>query len=189
MSPPSISRGAAVAALVLALAACGQASKTTGAKHEAAPVPLPQAKPEPKTEPKAEPMPAKQPEDAYSKAAAPKETPPDAAPMPKTPSTGDPPVAPDTADAAHKEFQDSIDARLKKVDEQMTALAAKVKAASEDKRDAMQKTFDELSLKRDDAATKLDQIRTIAADKWDTAKADLEKFVGELETAAAEANK
>jgi hypothetical protein len=184
-----MSRSAAVAALALALAACGQGTSDSGAKRELAPVPMPASKKEPAKEPMKEPAP----DDAYSKGtaskeAAPKETAPQEA-MPKAPSTGDPPVAADPAIAAHREFQDAIAARLKAVDEQITALAAKVKAAAEDQKDPLQKTFDDLSAKRDEAANQLDQIRTIAADKWDTAKADLEKSVGALESAAAEALK
>jgi hypothetical protein len=191
MSPPSMSRSAAVAALALALAACGEGTSKSGAKREIAPVPMPATKKEPAKEPMKEPAP----DDAYSKGtaskeAAPKETAPQEA-MPKAPSTGDPPVpAPaDAANAAHREFQDAIAARLKSVDEQITALAAKVKAAAEDQKESLQKTFDDLSVKRDEAANQLDQIRIIAADKWDTAKADLEKSVGALESAAAEALK
>ena len=185
MSPPSIGRCAAVAALALALAGCGAGTSDTKPKREAAPVPMPEQKKQPAKDP-AQPDPYTK--GTASKEAAPKETAPQEA-MPKAPSSGDPPVAPDPAIAAHREFQDAVAARLKTVDEQITALAAKVKAAAEDQRAPLQKTFDDLSAKRDEAANQLDQIRTIAADKWDTAKADLEKCVASLESSAAEALK
>lgn len=180
MSPPSIGRSAAVAALALALAGCGAGTSDTKPKRELAPLPSPAQKKEPAKDP-AQP-------DPYAKGAAPSEAAPKEA-MPKAPSMGDPPVAPDPAIAEHREFQDAVAARLKTVDEQITALAAKVKAAAEDQRAPLQKTFDDLSAKRDEAANQLDQIRTIAADKWDTAKADLEKCVAALESSATEALK
>jgi hypothetical protein len=180
-----------VAALAFTLFACGDGSKTSNEKREVAPVPVPESPPrdEPaKNDPYAKDEPAKDTApNADPLTQAPKEPAPDA--MPKTPSTGDPPMPPAVDDTAHKEFQDAVDARLKKVDEQMTALAAKVKDASEDAKAALQKSFDDLSQKRDEAATKLDEIRAIAADKWDAAKATLEKSVSELETAVAEALK
>ena len=183
MSPSRIGRSVAFAALVLAVAACnGEGSKAKQEKHELAPVPARHTEPAP---PEAQPA-----KGAVSTSPAPTEEP--AAPkeaVPKAPSMGDPPVAADPAIAAHREFEDGISARLKAVDGQITELAAKVKAATEDQRAALQKTFDDLSAKRDEAATKLDQIRTVAADKWDTAKADLDKSVGSLESAAAEALK
>lgn len=187
MSPPSIGRSAAVAALALALAACSEGSKSKEPKREIAPVPVPEQKPLPepsKEDPYSKDASAK---DAVPEAPAPLEPMPEA--MPKAPSTGDPPMPPAADDAAHREFQDAVDARLKKVDEQITALATKVKDATEEQRAALQKAFDELSLKRDDAATQLDQIKSIAADKWDAAKAELEKSVAALESAAAEALK
>lgn len=185
MSPPRIGRSAAVAALTLALAACGDGSKSTEPKHELAPVPA--------AKPKSEPAP----QDAYSKNAPPKDalpaepapTPPPKDAMPKAPSMGDPPVAPDPAIAAHHEFEDAVTARLKAVDTQITQLADKIKSAAEDQKQPLQKLFDDLSAKRDEAATKLDQIKTIASDKWDTAKAELDRSVASLESAAAEALK
>jgi hypothetical protein len=183
MSPPTIGRSAAVAALVLALAACGEGSKPANQKHELAPVPVPRTQPEPAPK-------ESYPKDANTTNPAPKETAPapkDA--LPKAPSMGDPPVPADPAIAAHHEFEDAVSARLKTVDGQITELAAKVKSAAEDQRAALQKSLDDLSTRRDEAATKLDQIRTVSADKWDTAKAELDKSVAALESAAAEALK
>ena len=181
MSPPRIARSAAVAALALAASACsGEGSNKPGEKRELAPVPTA----EPSTEP------AK--EDAYSKSPSPSDaapvTPaPTPAPMPE-PKVDEPKPMGDPL-AAHREFEDAISARLKTIDGQITQLADKVKAATDDQRKALQETFDNLSAKRDEAATQFDQIRTIAADKWDTAKADLEKTVAALESSAAEALK
>ena len=189
MSPPRIGRSAAAAALVLAVAACGDATSKTGEKRESAPVPSARPKPEPA------------PKDAYPNDAPPKDAAPAApapapppqddpnATMPKPSSTGDPPIAPAAPLTGHREFEDAVSARLKTVDEQITKLADKLKAATEDQRAALQKAFDDVSAKRDDAATKLDELRGLAADKWDTAKADLEKAVSALETAATDALK
>jgi hypothetical protein len=206
MNPRSIGKGAAVAALALTLFACGEGSKYKDEPRELGPVPVPESQPrdEPvKDDPYAKDEPSK--DDPYSKGTAsdgtgttvpdpmtktPAEPAPDA--LPKTPSTGDPPLPPadDTnAATAHREFQDAINARLKKVDERITELSTKVKEAAEDQRAALQKSFDDLSRQRDEAATKLDEIRAIAADKWNTASAELEKAVSDLEDAIERALK
>ena len=187
MSSRSIGKGAAVAALALTLFACGEGSNYRDEPREIGPVPVPESPP--RDEPVTNDPYGK--DDPYSKDTTPgtepgsqTKTPTEPAPdaLPKTPSTGDPPLPDDTnAATAHREFQDAMNARLKKLDERFNEFAVKVKDASEDARAGLQKSFDELSVKRDEAATKLDEIRSIAAEKWNTASTELEKAVSDLE--------
>jgi hypothetical protein len=87
-----------------------------------------------------------------------------------------------------KAYEEKLDAQLKEWNAQFALLKAKAENAKADTKIDYYKAIDALEHKRDEARTKLKELKTAGDEAWEAVKAGAEKAWAEVKTALHDAS-